>query len=583
METMDDQYSVQFFTSFIEKLQGLCKSYLKYSQFVEVSGYVCVEIDNLKKERYVLSELLQSSGNVVSESFCTKVFKASENGQSQRQEPLSRTDVRQPRDTTIEDVKVFSHQSVTSVTSQSVFPSRGSSDSMVLPHFPVNQDPHEGCSSSSQSDRKPNLDIGQFNLHRPTSNMTLSCSEISSDEAHQSTFQSTTSRIKRRKLSGYAASTPVESPASFSNQSCSSESDHFCDLVLSAASEISEVQVTLPDSLTEDVGDSRDPGCSNTTDDEVIDLDMFDDELTSTSADFSSSFQDHSLADITQKMSFDTSLLTQDKHKKTQNPGSLNVLKSVVKQFKKYHFEKSGVELDLISTPPEELNDLLLDYFMGAKKSDGSELTVGSLKNAQVYLERYLKQEGYAYSITRDSRFKPSRDYIKNKQDECGKVRASIKHIPIDDNDVEVMFQKNLLGGHNPDSLFNTMWFLNSKYFAKRKPREHFNMKWGDILLKVNENGQEYLERPINNSFSLKVFAKPEDPARCFVNFYKQYRDKRPMMTLDKEFPFYLKFNKIPGNQLMWFLPEQMMWSPFTYIWRKIVLASGLPLTKRIL
>ncbi|XP_046580282.1 uncharacterized protein LOC124287848 isoform X2 [Haliotis rubra] len=252
-------------------------------------------------------------------------------------------------DTTNEDVKVFSQQSVSSVTSQSVFPSRGSSDSMVLPHFPVTQDPHEGGSSSSQSDRKPILDIGQFNLHKPTANRTLSCSEMSSDEAPQSTFQPTSPRIKRRRLSGYAESTPLVSPASVSNQSCSSESDQ-CDLVVNAASQISEVQVTLPDSLTEDVGDSEDPGCSNTADDEVIDLDIFDDELASTSADFSSSFQDQSFADITQKMSFDTSMLFQEKHKKTPNPGSLNVLKSVVKRFKKYHFEKSGLEFDLIST-----------------------------------------------------------------------------------------------------------------------------------------------------------------------------------------------------------------------------------------
>ncbi|XP_071090111.1 uncharacterized protein [Haliotis cracherodii] len=577
---MDDQYSAQFFTSFVEKLQGLCRSYLNFSQFVEVSGYVCVEIDNMKKERYVLSELLQSSGNVVSESFCTKVFMTSGKGQSQPPEKMRRKDVIPPRDTIDKDVKVFSQQSVGSVSCQPVFPSRGNSDSMVLPHLPVTQDLHEG--GSSQSDRKPGLDIGQFNLHKPTSIRSQSCSEIGSDEAYRSTFQSTSPRVKRRMVSGYAESTPLQSPVSVSNQSFSSESEPSGD-VLNIASGTSEIQVTLPDSLAEDVGDSQEPGDANTADDEVIDLDMFDDELVNSPLDFTSSFQEHSFADFRPNTSFDSSMLFLEKHQKAPNPGSLNVLKSVVKRFKKYHFEKSGHEFNLMATPPKELNDLLLDYLIGAKKSDGSDLTVGSLKNTQVYLERYLKQEGYPYSITRDDRFKPCRDYIKSKQDECGKTRAGIKHVPIDDNDIEVMFQKNLLGAHNPDSLFNTMWFLNSKYFAKRKPGEHFNMKWGDIVLKISEDGEEYLERPINSSFSLKVFAKPEDPERCFVDFYKQYRAKRPKMTLDKEFPFYLRINKIPGTQFMWYLPEQMMWSPFTYIWRKIVVAAGLPLAKKIL
>ena len=72
---MDKQYSVKFFTSFVEAMQRLCREYLDFEQGVELSGYLAVEIDNYKKERYVLSELVQSTGNVISESYCTKAFK----------------------------------------------------------------------------------------------------------------------------------------------------------------------------------------------------------------------------------------------------------------------------------------------------------------------------------------------------------------------------------------------------------------------------------------------------------------------------------------------------------------------------
>ena len=72
---MDKQYSVQFFTSFVEAMQKFCRDYIDFEQCVELSGYLAVEIDNHKKERYVLSEMLQSSGNVISESYCTKAFK----------------------------------------------------------------------------------------------------------------------------------------------------------------------------------------------------------------------------------------------------------------------------------------------------------------------------------------------------------------------------------------------------------------------------------------------------------------------------------------------------------------------------
>ncbi|XP_041370483.1 uncharacterized protein LOC121384253 isoform X6 [Gigantopelta aegis] len=72
---MDKQYSVKFFTSFVEAMQKFCREYIDFEQCVELSGYLAVEIDNHKKERYVLSEMLQSSGNVISESYCTKAFK----------------------------------------------------------------------------------------------------------------------------------------------------------------------------------------------------------------------------------------------------------------------------------------------------------------------------------------------------------------------------------------------------------------------------------------------------------------------------------------------------------------------------
>ncbi|XP_041368530.1 zinc finger protein 710-like [Gigantopelta aegis] len=72
---MDKQYSVQFFSEFVEAVQRLCRDYLDFDQAVEIGGYLSIEIDNFRKERYVLSEMLQKSGNVISESYCTKAFK----------------------------------------------------------------------------------------------------------------------------------------------------------------------------------------------------------------------------------------------------------------------------------------------------------------------------------------------------------------------------------------------------------------------------------------------------------------------------------------------------------------------------
>ena len=72
---MDQQYSLQFFTCLVEAMQKFCRDYIDFDQVVELSGYLSLEIDNYKKERYVLSEMVHSTGDVISESYCVKAFK----------------------------------------------------------------------------------------------------------------------------------------------------------------------------------------------------------------------------------------------------------------------------------------------------------------------------------------------------------------------------------------------------------------------------------------------------------------------------------------------------------------------------
>ncbi|XP_041370006.1 zinc finger protein 485-like [Gigantopelta aegis] len=72
---MDKEYSVHFFSCLVEAMQKCCQDCLQFEQAVELSGYLSLEIDNYKKERYVLSEMVHSTGDVISESYCVKAFK----------------------------------------------------------------------------------------------------------------------------------------------------------------------------------------------------------------------------------------------------------------------------------------------------------------------------------------------------------------------------------------------------------------------------------------------------------------------------------------------------------------------------
>ncbi|XP_048237424.1 uncharacterized protein LOC124149187 isoform X4 [Haliotis rufescens] len=485
---MEKQYSVEFFASFVEQLQDVCRNYLHFSQFVEVSGYVCVEIDNMKKERYVLSELLQSSGNVVSESYCTKSFKTSGN------------------------------RSGSWISSNQGRKERG----------------------NLRSDKNKE-NINEEDDYNPFASPTLTGEPYTTSETHTD-VEGEEERVTIPPSHKQHFRTPSNSQSvSFVSRSASSTTTRPASVVLAQE------------------------------EDEVIDLDLIEDDLDLAMEEDSSpgAFE----ATASHQLS-----IPDMQAKGSLSPGTLSTVRNSVKQFRRFHFDRSGGDVDLFSSAPEDLNELLLAYFREAKKRCGGALTACTLKNVQKHLDMYLRDGGYPHSIVKDRPFQSSRDFLKKKLNEGRKVVAQ-KHSPVNDEDMEIMFQAGQLGIQSPESLIHTLWFLNSKYFGIRRPAEHFNMKWGDIRLSVNEEGLEYIERPIHASFSLKVLAKPHSPNRCFVNFYKQYQQMRPKLALDEGSAFYLKPNK---NSNIWFTSETVIYSYFTNLWRKLVVNAGLSIDKKI-
>ena len=100
-------------------------------------------------------------------------------------------------------------------------------------------------------------------------------------------------------------------------------------------------------------------------------------------------------------------------------------------------------------------------------------------------------------------------------------------------------------------TLQNTLFFYLTIGFGLRGSHESRQLKWGDVKLKVDSNGKEFLEfnerltktRKGNSeggsrAFAPKVFAMGGD--RCPFFFYKIYRAHRPQAMNHDEAPFYL-------------------------------------------
>ena len=109
------------------------------------------------------------------------------------------------------------------------------------------------------------------------------------------------------------------------------------------------------------------------------------------------------------------------------------------------------------------------------------------------------------------------------------------------------------MGAATPESIINTLWFYSTIHFGTRTAEEHRNMCSADINLKVDGEGEEYLEfverqtktRTGDNPKDVrkvtpKMWSNPENISRCPVEVYKQYSLLRPSDFCKPEDPLYL-------------------------------------------
>ena len=184
--------------------------------------------------------------------------------------------------------------------------------------------------------------------------------------------------------------------------------------------------------------------------------------------------------------------------------------------------------------------------------------------------ERYLKKKNYGYNIMKDAEFEKTRVALKSKQKDLKKKGKGSKpnaSVPLTEDQVKLLYDKELLGKSTPDALLNTVWFNNTVHFGLRGCKEHRDMCWGDVQLRQSTNGEEFLEYSERQTktrsgenprdtrkIKPKMFSVPESE-RDPVAVYKVYAEKRPSEMNDNNAPFYLAVNncKNPDSSKPWF------------------------------
>ena len=130
-----------------------------------------------------------------------------------------------------------------------------------------------------------------------------------------------------------------------------------------------------------------------------------------------------------------------------------------------------------------------------------------------------------------------------------------------------MLYSKGEFGLETPEALQRTMWWHATLLFGHRGRQESRQMQWGDIQLKIDASGQEFLEfkervtksrsggaAADSRSFAPKAFKNKENAARCPVETFKRFASHRPESMMKEGSPFYMAINhRRSGEGTVWY------------------------------
>ena len=79
----------------------------------------------------------------------------------------------------------------------------------------------------------------------------------------------------------------------------------------------------------------------------------------------------------------------------------------------------------------------------------------------------------------------------RKKNEKDGRWNKPKATTALSDEEIDILFEKNLLGTSSPQSLLNKVWLNNIIHFGQRGCTEQRNLRWGDFVLDTDSQGKE--------------------------------------------------------------------------------------------
>lgn len=250
-----------------------------------------------------------------------------------------------------------------------------------------------------------------------------------------------------------------------------------------------------------------------------------------------------------------------------------------------------GDNRDIETIPSVELNMYLSELVVVIRRKDGKDFEPSSIRGILASIERYLRQRCTGISIFKDPVFSQTREAMRERFKQLtreGKGTKINAAFALSEEEINILYSKHLLGAVNADSLINTLWLNNCLHFGLRGCIKNRNMKWGDVILMIDDLGYEYLEyneqqsniqigENINSISTMKprIYGVPgseRDP----IMIYKIYASKRPINYPDS--PFYLAINVRSNKKgdFAWFKSSAMGVNKINSLMKTMAQKAGL-------
>ena len=278
-----------------------------------------------------------------------------------------------------------------------------------------------------------------------------------------------------------------------------------------------------------------------------------------------------------------------------KNKNTVRKTVTVMRQFTNWLEMPPRKETREINTiQADELDNYIGSFLLSIRKANGEQYEPDTVTSYHRGIDRYLRDRKYPFSLVVDKEFATSRAVLASKRKELkqkGKGNRPNASTPLSKGEEKALKDKNCVGLNSPQQLLNKMWLQNTMLIGIRPGAENHSLRWGDIQLHEDENGQEYLEfereratktrtgeASDTRSFRPKQFAHPDDPSDCPVVAYKAYQRHRPIKMNYPESPFYLAIHhqRKPDSET-WFKGQPLGENSLRYIMKNMASKAEIP------